>query len=112
MNEAQSSQRSIGAMFGAAARGTFLDLPKASVAEAARATLAVVGAPAAFLATGLAELNGWFLGLACGTFFAVGPGLAAAILLASAILMVFMPKYRYNVGHVEQAAGTPAAQTA
>src|SRR5262245_6513 len=37
---------------------------------------------------------------------------AAVILFASAILMAFMPKYRYNVGHVEQAAGTPAAQTA
>lgn len=47
MNEAQSSERSIGAMFGASARGTFLDLPKASVADAARATLAIVGAPAA-----------------------------------------------------------------
>ena len=47
MNEAQSSERSIGAMFGASARGTFLDLPEASIAEAARATVAVVGAPAA-----------------------------------------------------------------
>src|SRR5215470_298891 len=45
-----------------------------------------VGAPATFLGTGLAELNGWFLGLACGTFFAVGPGLAAAILLGGVIV--------------------------
>jgi MFS family permease len=37
---------------------------------------------------------------------------AAMILFASAILMAFMPKYRYGVGHVVQpAAGTPAPQT-
>ena len=47
MNEAQSSERSIGAMFGASTRGTFLDLPKTSIPEAARATVAIVGAPAA-----------------------------------------------------------------
>jgi MFS family permease len=36
---------------------------------------------------------------------------AAVILFASAILMAFMPKYRYGVGHVaEPAAGTPAPQ--
>jgi MFS family permease len=36
---------------------------------------------------------------------------AAVILLASAVLMAFMPKYRYAAGHVAQpAAGTPAAQ--
>jgi hypothetical protein len=36
---------------------------------------------------------------------------AAAILLASAVLMAFMPKYRFSAGHVPQpAAGTPAAQ--
>jgi MFS family permease len=36
---------------------------------------------------------------------------AAAILLASAVLMSFMPKYRYGAGHVaEPAAGTPVAQ--
>ena len=38
---------------------------------------------------------------------------AAAILLASAVLMAFMPKYRYAAGHAAQpAAGTPAAQQA
>jgi MFS family permease len=37
---------------------------------------------------------------------------AAAILLASAVLMSFMPKYRYDVGHrAEPIAGTPATQT-
>lgn len=36
---------------------------------------------------------------------------AAGILLASAVLMSFMPRYRYNAGHVEQpAGGTPVAQ--
>jgi urea transporter len=47
----------------------------------ARITAERVGAASSFLATGLVELNGWFLGLACATFFAVGPGLAAAVLL-------------------------------
>ncbi len=47
MNEAESSQRSIGAMFGTSASGTFLGLPKASVADAARADVAIFGAPAA-----------------------------------------------------------------
>jgi hypothetical protein len=36
---------------------------------------------------------------------------AAVILFVSAILMTFMPRYRYGVGHVaEPAAGTPATQ--
>ena len=36
---------------------------------------------------------------------------AAAILLASAVLMAFMPAYRYVAGHVAQPpAGTPAPQ--
>lgn len=47
MNEAESSKRSIGAMFGASARGTFLDLPKATIPEAAHAAVAILGAPAA-----------------------------------------------------------------
>lgn len=38
---------------------------------------------------------------------------AAAILLASAVLMSFMPRYRFGVGHTtEPVAGTPATQTA
>src|SRR5258707_15863431 len=45
----------------------------------ARLVASAAGASPSFLATGLAELNGWVLGLACGTFFAVGPGPAAAI---------------------------------
>ena len=37
---------------------------------------------------------------------------AAAILVASAVLMAFMPKYRYSAGHVAEAAATPAPQRA
>jgi MFS family permease len=38
---------------------------------------------------------------------------AAVILLASAVLMAFMPKYRYSVGHgAPSAAGEPATQQA
>jgi MFS family permease len=39
---------------------------------------------------------------------------AAVILLASAVLMAFMPKYRYAVGHAAEpaAGGTPATQQA
>lgn len=37
---------------------------------------------------------------------------AAAILLASAVLMAFMPKYRFAVAHAPVPAGTPATQQA
>ena len=37
---------------------------------------------------------------------------AAVILFASAILMAFMPKYRFGAGHVAQPAGAPAPQQA
>ena len=47
MKEAKLPERSIGAMFGAAAGETFLDLPKTSIAEAARADVAILGTPAA-----------------------------------------------------------------
>ncbi|MGH7124491.1 MAG: arginase family protein [Stellaceae bacterium] len=47
MNTAASPERSIGAMFGASARETFLDLPKATIPEAAHAAVAILGAPAA-----------------------------------------------------------------
>ncbi|HTY80951.1 MAG TPA: urea transporter [Candidatus Bathyarchaeia archaeon] len=52
----------------------------------ARIVAVSVGAPQAFLDTGLVELNGWYLGLACATFFAVGPGLAVSILLGGALV--------------------------
>jgi hypothetical protein len=37
---------------------------------------------------------------------------AAVILAASAVLMAFLPRYRYGVGHAAQATGAAAAQTA
>lgn len=52
----------------------------------ARISAERAGASPAFLDTGLAELNGWFLGLACATFFAVGPSLAASILLGGVLV--------------------------
>jgi urea transporter len=52
----------------------------------ARWTATRVGAARAFLATGLVELNGWFLGLACGTFFEIGPGLLVAILIGGPLV--------------------------
>lgn len=52
----------------------------------ARVTAGGVGASPAFLDTGLAELNGWFLGLACATFFAVGSGLAVSLLLGGVLV--------------------------
>ncbi len=50
-----------------------------AVSAAARLVAARAGAPRDFLATGLVELNGWFLGLAIATFFAPGPGFAVAL---------------------------------
>ncbi len=47
MDEGASSEKSIGAMFGASTHETFLNLPKATIPEAAHATAAILGAPAA-----------------------------------------------------------------
>ncbi len=48
MAEAKSqSSLNLGTMFGASTAGTFLDLPKASIDQAARAGVAILGAPAA-----------------------------------------------------------------
>ena len=48
MNEATNAGRStIGAMFGASSGGSFLGLPKATIAEGARADVAILGVPAA-----------------------------------------------------------------
>ena len=48
MNEATNAGSStIGAMFGSPSGGSFLDLPKAAIAEGARADVAILGAPAA-----------------------------------------------------------------
>jgi agmatinase len=48
MNEATNAGSStIGTMFGSPSSGSFLDLPKATIAEGARADAAILGAPAA-----------------------------------------------------------------
>ncbi len=52
----------------------------------ARVTAELVGASRAFLGTGLAELNGWFVGLACATFFAVGAGLAVSLVVGGSLV--------------------------
>ena len=52
----------------------------------ARIVAVLMRMPQAFLDTGLIELNGWYLGLACATFFAAGPGLAVSILLGSTLV--------------------------
>jgi len=65
------------------------------VSVIARVTAERVGASPAFLRTGLAELNGWFLGLACATFFAVGPGLAVSLLLGGLLIaLIAIAMYR------------------
>lgn len=43
----------------------------------------------AFLDTGLIELNGWFLGLACASYFDVGPGLFVAVLIGGPLAAAF-----------------------
>src|SRR5882724_1913571 len=61
----------------------------------ARITAERAGASRAFLDAGLAELNGWFLGLACATFFAVGPSLAVSLLLGGVLVSgISMVMYR------------------
>jgi urea transporter len=52
----------------------------------ARVTAQRAGVSSTFLDSGLAELNGWFLGLACATFFAVGPSLAVSLLLGGVLV--------------------------
>ena len=52
----------------------------------ARITAERAGVSSTFLDTGLAELNGWFLGLACATFFAVGPSLAVSVALGGVLV--------------------------
>jgi urea transporter len=47
------------------------------------------GATQAFIDTGLVELNGWFLGLCCATFFAPGPGLIVALACAGPLVAAF-----------------------
>ncbi|HEV8226224.1 MAG TPA: urea transporter [Methylomirabilota bacterium] len=52
----------------------------------ARVTAECGGVSSTFLDTGLVELNGWFLGLACATFFAVGPSLAVSLVLGGVLV--------------------------
>ena len=43
----------------------------------------------ALLDSGLIELNGWFLGLACASFFSLGPGLVVAVMIGGPLVAVF-----------------------
>ena len=43
----------------------------------------------ALLDSGLIELNGWFLGLACASFFSLGPGLVVAVVIGGPLVAVF-----------------------
>jgi urea transporter len=56
------------------------------VSVAARLCALRFGAAQAFLDTGLVELNGWFLGLGCATFFSLGVGLAVALVFAGPLI--------------------------
>lgn len=58
------------------------------VSVIARLAAERAGASRDFLAQGLVELNGWFFGLACATFFAPGAGLAVAVLLGGPLVAV------------------------
>lgn len=46
------------------------------------------GAARSLLDTGLVELNGWFLGLACAGFFEIGPGLLVAAVFGGPLVAV------------------------
>ena len=59
------------------------------VSVLARLTGERMRAANAFLDTGLIELNGWFLGLACASFFGLGPGLVVAILIGGPLVATF-----------------------
>lgn len=56
------------------------------VSIAARLAAGRIGAPRDLLATGLVELNGWFFGLACGTFFTPGAGLCVALVVGGPLV--------------------------
>jgi urea transporter len=55
----------------------------------ARWTGVRAGASRALLDSGIIELNGWFMGLACAAFLDRGPGLAAAILAGGPLVAAF-----------------------
>lgn len=54
-------------------------------AALARCLAVLFGASPALLASGLVELNGWFVGLACARFYPVGPSLVVAGALGSGL---------------------------
>ena len=56
------------------------------VSVAARLCAVRFGVDQAFLETGLVELNGWFLGLCCATFFSLDVGLLVALVLAGPLV--------------------------
>jgi urea transporter len=58
------------------------------VSVAARLCAVRFGAAQAFLDTGLVELNGWFLGMCCATFFSLGVGLVVALVCAGPLIAV------------------------
>jgi urea transporter len=64
----------------------WLALSGLAVSIAARLAAGRAGAPRDLLATGLVELNGWFFGLACATFFEPGPGLAVALIAGGPVV--------------------------
>ena len=59
------------------------------VSVLARLTAERLRAARGLLETGLIELNGWFLGLACASYFDAGPGLAVAVLLGGPLVAAF-----------------------
>jgi urea transporter len=62
--------------------GFFLSVLARSTAERLRAAKTL-------LDTGIIELNGWFLGLACASYFDVGPGLVVAVLIGGPLVATF-----------------------
>jgi urea transporter len=56
------------------------------VSVVARLCAVRFGTAQAFLDTGLVELNGWFLGLCCATFFSLGVSLVVALVFAGPLI--------------------------
>jgi urea transporter len=70
-----------------AAASPLLALAGLLASVVARVVADRAGAPRAFLDTGLIELNGWFVGLACGTFYAFGLGWCVAVVLGGTLAL-------------------------
>lgn len=54
----------------------------------ARCVAAACSAPEGLRQSGQIELNGWFVGLACATFYPIGPALATALALGAGLTAV------------------------